>query len=53
MIAPVRYQVNKADRMYDRIEVRRNDPAANRHFLELQNRLAALKRHTETLSRGV
>lgn len=45
-----RYQVKKAERIRDRIEVRRNTSTANRHFLELHNSLAALKRHTETLS---
>jgi len=45
-----RYQVRKADRIRDRIQIRRNDAAACRDFLALHNDLAALKKHTEVLS---
>jgi lipid II:glycine glycyltransferase (peptidoglycan interpeptide bridge formation enzyme) len=45
-----RYQVRKADRLYDRVEVRRNDDPAYRDFLDIHNSFVALKRHSEKLS---
>jgi hypothetical protein len=45
-----RSQVRKADRISDRIEVRRNDTAAYRDFLFVYNSFVKAKKHTEQIT---
>jgi GNAT acetyltransferase-like protein len=46
-----RSQVKKAERLRDRIEVRRNDATACCDFIALYNCLVAVKKHTERISK--
>jgi hypothetical protein len=45
-----RNQVRKAERLRDRVEVRRNDATACRDFITVYNCLVAVKKHTEKIS---
>jgi hypothetical protein len=47
-----RRQIRQAERIRDRIEVRRNDASAYRDFRIMNNELAAIKKHVGSLSEG-